>query len=70
MQIVNWFRPLNPCEKRESILKIENINYGRTERRHVGATAFILVGRDANQIGESGEGNPLFDAVRVFQRIA
>jgi hypothetical protein len=28
MQIINWFIPLNPYRKSESILKIEGINYG------------------------------------------
>jgi hypothetical protein len=34
-------------------------NRGRTERRHVVATGFVLIGKEANQVGESGEADPI-----------
>jgi hypothetical protein len=39
---------------------------GRTERRHVMATGIILIGKEANQIGESGEADPISSAVEEF----
>lgn len=39
---------------------------GRTERRHVVATEFILIGKEANQIGEGGEADPIRSAVEEF----
>lgn len=44
------------------------IDRGRTERRHVIATGFIWIGKEANQIGESGERNPLSN-VATFVRV-
>jgi hypothetical protein len=49
--------------------KFENgqfLDRGRTVRRHVVATGFIWIGKEANQVGESGEANPIVDAVQVF----
>ena len=37
---------------------------GRTERRHVVATGFVLIGKEANRVGESGEEDPVGCAVR------
>jgi hypothetical protein len=43
---------------------------GHTERRHVVATGFVWIGKEANQVGESGEPNPTVEAVQVFRRQA
>jgi hypothetical protein len=51
--------------------KFENGDYldrGRTERRHVVATAFVWIGKEANQVGESGEADPIWSAVEEFAR--
>jgi hypothetical protein len=40
---------------------------GRTERRLVVATAFVLIGKEANRIGESGEADPIVNAMQVFR---
>ena len=40
---------------------------GRTERRHVIATHFVLIGKEANRVGESGEADPVISAVEEFQ---
>ena len=51
--------------------KFENgqfLDRGRTERRHVVATGIVLIGKEANRIGESGEGDPLMSAVESFSR--
>ena len=40
----------------------------RTERRHVVATDFVLIGKEANTVGESGESDPIVAAVEEFQR--
>jgi hypothetical protein len=53
--------------------KFENgrhLDRGRTERRHVVATAFVLIGKEANQVGESGEADPILDAFQIFGRPA
>ena len=39
---------------------------GRTERRHVVATGFTWIGKEANQVGESGEADPIWSAVEEF----
>jgi hypothetical protein len=52
-----------------SELKFDNgefLNQGRTERRHVIATGFVLIGKEANRIGESGEADPIWSAVEEF----
>jgi hypothetical protein len=41
-------------------------NRGRTERRHVIATDFALIGKEANQVGESGESDPLVSTTQEF----
>jgi len=43
---------------------------GRTKRRHVFATGFELIGKEANRVGESGEADPTVAIVEVFQRHA
>jgi hypothetical protein len=44
------------------------LDQGRTERRHVVATELVLIGKEANQVGESGDPDPITEAVRVFRR--
>ena len=39
---------------------------GRTERRHVVATGQVWIGKEANQVGESGEADPIWSAVEKF----
>lgn len=39
---------------------------GRTERRHVVATGFAWIGKEANQVGETGEGHPIASATARF----
>jgi hypothetical protein len=49
--------------------KFENgqfLNRGRTERRHVVATGFSWIGKEANRVGESGEADPVRSAVQDF----
>lgn len=49
--------------------KFENgqfLDRGRTERRHVVATGFIWIGKEANRVGESGEADPLWEPVAEF----
>jgi hypothetical protein len=49
--------------------KFENgqfLDCGRTERRHVIATGFVWIGKEANRVGESGEADPLWSAVQEF----
>jgi hypothetical protein len=41
------------------------LDRGRTERRHVVATAFVWIGKEANQVGESGEVDPIAKAVEI-----
>jgi hypothetical protein len=36
---------------------------GRTERRHVVATGIVLIGKEANRIGEAGQSDPILSAV-------
>jgi hypothetical protein len=40
---------------------------GRTERRLVVATAFVLIGKEANRIGASGEADPIVNTMQVFR---
>jgi len=42
------------------------LDRGRTERRHVVATAFVWIGKEANQVGESGESHPITSATQKF----
>jgi hypothetical protein len=42
------------------------LDRGRTERRHVVATAFTWIGKEANRIGEHGETDPVRSAVAIF----
>jgi hypothetical protein len=74
-------RPLNPEELKTyaEVLaqyhlspeaKFENGRYldrGRTERRHIVATDFVLIGKEANRVGESGEPDPVQSSVTVFK---
>lgn len=49
--------------------KFENgqfLDRGRTERRHVVATGFDWIGKEANRIGESGEADPIWSVVDEF----
>jgi hypothetical protein len=49
--------------------KFENgqfLDHGRTERRHIVATYFILIGKEANRIGDSGETDPVVPSVEEF----
>jgi hypothetical protein len=49
--------------------KFENgdrLDRGRTERRHVAATSFVWIGKEANQVGESGEEDPVWSAVEKY----
>jgi hypothetical protein len=44
----------------------DHLDRGRTERRHVVATGFTWIGKEANQVGESGEEDPIWSAVEEF----
>jgi hypothetical protein len=44
----------------------DHLDRGRTERRHVVATGFTWIGKEANQVGESGEEDPVWSAVEEF----
>jgi hypothetical protein len=49
--------------------KFENgqfLDRGRTERRHVVATGFVWIGKEANRVGESGEADPVWTTVEEF----
>jgi hypothetical protein len=49
--------------------KFENgqfLDRGRTERRHVVATGFVWIGKEANRVAESGEADPIWSAVEEF----
>jgi hypothetical protein len=49
--------------------KFENAQFldrGRTQPRHVVATGYVLIGKEANQVGESGEADPIVSAVSEF----
>ncbi len=43
------------------------LDRGRTERRHVLPTGIVLIGKEANRVGESGEADPLLAAVQILQ---
>lgn len=45
----------------------DHLDRGRTQRRHVVATDFLWIGKEANQVGESGEAHPLFSAIEQFK---
>lgn len=42
------------------------LDRGRTERRHVVATGIVLIGKEANRVGESGERDPIASALQEF----
>ena len=44
-----------------------HLDSGRTERRHVIATGLVLIGKEANQVGESGEEDPISGTVAEFR---
>jgi hypothetical protein len=49
--------------------KFENgqfLDRGRTERRHVIATGFVWIGKEANRVGESGETDAIRSALQKF----
>ena len=49
--------------------KFENgqfLDHGRTGRRHVVGTEVVLIGKEANQVGESGEADQIVSAVQEF----
>ena len=46
------------------------LDRGRTERRHVIATEVVLIGKEANQVGESGEADPVISAVEEFKEFS
>jgi hypothetical protein len=49
--------------------KFENGQFrdrGRTERRHVIAESLVLIGKEANQVGPSGDADPITTAVQEF----
>jgi hypothetical protein len=45
------------------------LDRGRTERRHVVATGFVWIGKEANQVGESGETHPILPAIQIFKSV-
>ena len=50
--------------------KFENgqfLDRGRTERRHVVATGLVWIGKEANQVGESGEAHPIWSSTEEFE---
>ena len=53
--------------------KFANADYfdrGRTERRHVVATAIVLIGKEANRIDQSGLSDPVISASVHFEHFA
>lgn len=46
------------------------LDRGRTERRHVVATHLVLIGKEANRVGESGESDPTSPAVTRFTTLS
>jgi len=52
------------CE--DKFANAQFLDRGRTERRHVVATGFVWIGKEANRVGESGEADPILSAVQVF----
>lgn len=51
----------------DKFLNGEAYDCGRTERRHVVATGFVLIGKEANHVGDFGEADPIAEAVQVFR---
>lgn len=52
--------------------KFENgqfLDRGRTERRHVVATGFVWIGKEANRVGESGEADPIRSTVEEYASV-
>jgi hypothetical protein len=50
--------------------KFENAQFldrGRTERRNVVAAGFVWIGKEANQVGETGQAHPTAKVVEVFR---
>jgi hypothetical protein len=50
--------------------KFENgkfLDRGRTERRHVVATGFVWIGKEANRVGDSGESDPVMATTITFR---
>lgn len=50
--------------------KFENgqfLDRGRTERRHVVATGFVWIGKEANRVGDSGESDPVMATPITFR---
>jgi hypothetical protein len=52
------------CE--DKFLNGQVLDRGRTERRYVVTTGFVWIGKEANQVGDSGEGDPIRPAVEEF----
>jgi hypothetical protein len=50
----------------DKFLNGQFLDRGRTVRRHVIATGFAWIGKEANQIGESGEAHPILSATAQF----
>jgi len=48
------------------VLSQYHVNKGRTGRRHVVATGFEWIGKEANLVGESGEAHPIAKAMQIF----
>jgi hypothetical protein len=44
------------------------LDRGRTDRRHVVATGFVWIGKEANRVGETGEPDPIWSSVEEFMR--
>ena len=52
--------------------KFENgqfLDGGRTERRHVVAAGFSLIGKEANQVGQSGEADPISEVKEFYTQL-
>ena len=52
--------------------KFENgrfLDRGRTERRHIVATEFVLIGKEANMVGESGEADPIVVIRKILDHV-
>jgi hypothetical protein len=60
VSIQNHVSPESKFEKRRFL------DRGRTKRRHVVATGLVLIGKEPNQVGESGDADPIVDATQVF----
>lgn len=56
------------CE--DKFLNGQFLDCGRTRRRHVFATGIDLIGKEANRVGESGEANPEYSAVKEYLYMA